>query len=185
MGTENQTGTIAFLESISVYGQLFPLEESTVTRFSALVKDAQAFERTHLPGHITGSAFIVSEDFTQTVLVHHAKLNKWLQPGGHADGDANVAGVALREAREETGLRHLKLVSPGIFDLDIHPIPARKDFPLHDHYDVRYLVLGSVHEQITVSEESNDVKWVPLKVLEKYNSEMSILRLREKLKVKK
>ncbi len=162
------------------YSTSYPDEASFVNKFLQLLTHPDAFQRAHLPGHITGSAFIVTEDFTQTLLVHHAKLNKWLQPGGHADGDTNVAQVALREATEETGLLNLTLVTTGIFDIDIHPIPARKDFQQHDHYDVRYLVKASIHERIIVSEESHDVKWVPLAVLEKYTNEKAILRMRDK-----
>ena len=166
---------------IRYYSTSYPDEASFVNKFLQLLTHPDAFQRAHLPGHITGSAFIVSEDFTQTLLVHHAKLNKWLQPGGHADGDTNVAQVALREATEETGLLNLTLVTTEIFDIDIHPIPAGKDFPLHDHYDIRYLVKASVLGKIIVSEESHDVKWVPLRELEQYNAERSVLRMRDKV----
>ena len=159
-------------------------ESNFKTRFIELLLQEDAFQRIHLPGHITGSAFIVSEDYTQTLLVHHAKLNKWLQPGGHADGDVDVARVAMREANEETGLQNLVLTSHEIFDLDIHIIPTRKDFPQHEHYDVRYLLKASPSEKIIVSEESHDVKWIKLSELEKYNNESSILRMRDKLLVK-
>lgn len=174
-----------FLKSLKQYQ--CPSEEGRFykDRFLKLLESPDAFERTHLPGHITGSAFIVSEDFSHTLLVHHAKLNRWLQPGGHADGDTNVTRVALREAKEETGLSNLTLVATEIFDLDIHTIPERKDFPQHDHYDVRYLFTGSMQDKITVSEESHDVKWVALDELERYNGENSVLRLKEKaLKLK-
>jgi 8-oxo-dGTP pyrophosphatase MutT (NUDIX family) len=150
-------------------------------KFLDLLLHADAFQRTHLPGHITGSSFIVSDDLKHTLLVHHAKLNRWLQPGGHADGDPNVVGVALREANEETGLKNLTLLQNGIFDLDIHTIPARKDFPQHEHFDVRYLFRGSMDEEVVVSEESHDVKWVPLKDLERFNNERALLRMRDKL----
>ncbi len=161
--------------------QTSPEEIDFKKNFLELLKHPDAFDRTHLPGHITGSAFIVSEDFKQTLLVHHAKLNRWLQPGGHADRDTNVARVAMREANEETGLKLLNLSSSEIFDLDIHPIPARKDFGAHDHYDIRYLVIGSTKEKIIVSEESHDVKWVMLSELEKFTREKSVLRMREKV----
>ncbi|CAN5537039.1 NUDIX hydrolase [soil metagenome] len=169
------------INGIKKYQSSSSLETSFKTRFLTLLEDANAFERTHLPGHITGSAFIVSEDLTQTLLVHHAKLNRWLQPGGHADGDRNVARVAMREANEETGLLHLKLVSDQIFDIDIHPIPVRKEFGAHDHYDIRYLVSGSDLEKIIVSEESHDVKWVAFSELEKFTTESSVLRMRDKV----
>lgn len=173
--------TAGLKEAILQYITLYPSEETTAARYLALLDHPDAFQRTHLPGHITGSAFIVSGDFRQTLLVHHAKLNRWLQPGGHADGDTNVIGVALREAEEETGITRLELLSPTIYDLDIHPIPARKDFPAHDHYDIRYLIKASTLDIITVSEESHDVRWVDLAELERYNTEPSLLRLREKL----
>jgi 8-oxo-dGTP pyrophosphatase MutT (NUDIX family) len=169
-----------FIKSLKGYQSTFEEELTFRNRFIHLLQHEDAFERTHLPGHITGSAFIVSKDFTHTLLVHHAKLNRWLQPGGHADGDTQVTRVALREANEETGLLNLTLVTPEIFDLDIHTIPERKDFPQHDHYDVRYLFTGSMDDLIIVSEESHDVKWVALDELHKFNDEKSILRLRAK-----
>jgi len=168
-------------EALHEYLIRFPAEEEKGLRYLSLLEHPDAFLRTLLPGHITGSAFIVSEDFKQTLLVHHAKLNRWLQPGGHADGNKNVIDVALREAAEETGILSLALVSSSIYDLDIHPIPDRTDFPRHDHYDIRYLVKASTLDTVVVSEESHDVRWVRLDELERYNAEPSLLRLREKL----
>ncbi|MBL7851332.1 MAG: NUDIX hydrolase [Cyclobacteriaceae bacterium] len=171
----------ALADAIRKYMTQWPSEAETAQRYLDLLVHPDAFERTHLPGHITGSAFLVDPAFTHTLLVHHAKLNRWLQPGGHADGDQYVAGVARREANEETGVMQLDLLQPDIFDLDVHPIPERKDFPAHDHYDVRYLFRASMDEQVVVSEESFDVRWVPLAELERYNAEPSLLRLRAKL----
>lgn len=113
-----------------------------------------------MPGHITGSAWIVDEAKTHTLLIHHAKLDKWLQPGGHADGDENVLQVAIREMKEETGLINSNLLTEGIFDLDIHPIPARKDFPEHLHYDVRFAFVVSSEAELKISDESHDMKWI-------------------------
>jgi 8-oxo-dGTP pyrophosphatase MutT (NUDIX family) len=163
------------------YGIRWPAETPTVDRYLSLLQHPDAFLRTHLPGHITGSAFIISTDGRHTLLVHHAKLNRWLQPGGHADGDTDVVRVATREANEETGVLQLELISPDIYDLDIHPIPARPDFQLHDHYDVRYLFRAPIEAPLTVSEESYDVRWVALSDLERYNPEPSLLRMRDKL----
>src|SRR3954465_2087342 len=109
-----------FDEQIRQYKTSDKPEALFKAKFLELLQHADAFQRTHLPGHITGSSFIVSDDFKYTLLVHHAKLNRWLQPGGHADGDTNVEGVALREANEETGLKNISLLLPTIFDLDIH-----------------------------------------------------------------
>ena len=112
------------VQKLKTYPHFFPEERNLPARFLELLDSPRAYERNHLPGHITGSAWIVDQQRQQTLLVHHAKLNKWVQPGGHADGDENVLAVALREANEETGLSRLSVV-PGFFDIDIHPIPAR------------------------------------------------------------
>ncbi|MBI3481525.1 MAG: NUDIX hydrolase [Bacteroidetes bacterium] len=146
----------------------------------ALLNHKDCFQRTHLPGHITGSAWMVNGDRTKTLLVHHAKLNKWVQPGGHADGDENILNVALREAEEETGLKNLKPFTT-IFDVDIHKIPARKDFPEHFHYDIRFLTEADETEKIIVSDESHDVKWVSMNELENFTMERSVLRMKDKL----
>ena len=175
------TGTERLSNSIQRYTAKWPGEADTASRYIALLSNPDAFQRTHLPGHITGSAFIVDTSRTHTLLVHHAKLNRWLQPGGHSDGETDVVGVARREASEETGLRNLQLVSPFIFDLDIHPIPQRTDLAAHDHYDIRYLFEAGMKDPISVSEESHDVRWVRLDELEQFNKEPSLLRLREKL----
>ena len=112
--------------------------------------------------------------------MHHAKLNKWVQPGGHADGEENILNVALREAEEETGLTKLN-PKQNIFDVDIHLIPARKDFPEHFHYDIRFLVEANEEDEIIVSDESHDVKWISLSELEDFTKERSVLRMKDKL----
>ena len=93
------------------------------------------------PGHITGSAFVVSADARQTLLVHHAKLGRWLQPGGHAEvGETDAWQVARREADEEVGIR-IDAETGELFDLDVHEIPARGEQPAHLHFDLRYLIV--------------------------------------------
>jgi 8-oxo-dGTP pyrophosphatase MutT (NUDIX family) len=115
-------------------------------------------ERTLAVGHFTGSAWVVSADGRRTLLMHHRKLDRWLQPGGHADGDADLARVALREAEEETGLRGL-VVEPHVFDLDRHAIPARGSEPEHWHYDVRFVVRATGSEDFALNEESHALAW--------------------------
>ncbi len=123
-----------------------------------LQRGAATFTRAHLEGHFTGSAFVVSVDGERCLLLHHAKLQRWLQPGGHADGDMDLAAVALREAEEETGLIGL-VVEPEIFDLDRHWIPARGDEPEHQHWDVRYLVRCGGDETPRINAESRAFVW--------------------------
>ncbi|MBK8285215.1 MAG: NUDIX hydrolase [Ahniella sp.] len=120
--------------------------------------------RSHLVGHFTGSAFVVSADGRRTLLTHHRKLDRWLQPGGHADGDGDLRRVALKEAEEETGLAALE-VEAEIYDLDRHWIPERKSEPGHWHYDVRYVVRATGDESFVVGEESNDLRWWPIEVV--------------------
>ena len=86
----------------------------------------------------------------------------------------------MQECLEETGLTSLVPVAKGIFDLDIHAIPARKDEPSHYHYDVRFLVRDTGGEDFIVSGESHDLAWVPLERLEDYTSEWSMRRMRDK-----
>jgi len=167
---------------IQSYASDFVEEQKFISSFLELLTHKDCFQRTHLPGHITGSAWILNKERTRTLLVHHAKLNKWVQPGGHAEGEENILNVALREAEEETGLKTFKS-SAKIFDVDIHLIPERKDFPEHLHYDIRFLLEADDQEQIVVSEESHDVQWIDLSELEKFTHERSVLRMKEKLSI--
>lgn len=128
-------------------------------RFAAAHPDC--CERHLAIGHFTGSAWVVSADGERVLLTHHRKLNRWLQPGGHADGKGNLAGVALREAEEETGLRGLRL-EPTLFDIDRHAIPARGSDPEHWHYDVRFVVHAGADDNFVVSEESHALAWRPV-----------------------
>lgn len=169
------------INSLQEYKTHFEEEKKFIDRFLSLLQDSACFERTHLPGHITGSAWIVDATRTQVLLVHHAKLNKWMQPGGHADGDEDILRVAMKEAEEETGLKEFNIIHRTPFDIDIHLIPARPEFQEHYHYDVRFLLEADPASVIQVSEESHDVKWIKLEDLESINPERSVLRMKEKL----
>ena len=126
-----------------------------------LGSEGALFERSHPPGHFTGSCWLVSADGERVLLTHHRKLGRWLQLGGHADGDPDLAQVALREAEEESGLVDL-VVEPVIFDIDRHAIPARGEEPEHWHYDVRFVVRATGSETFAISEESLALAWKPV-----------------------
>jgi 8-oxo-dGTP pyrophosphatase MutT (NUDIX family) len=172
------------------YATRFPDEATMTERIRALVNNhADCFERTCRPGHVTGSAWVLSHDQSRCLLVHHAKLDRWLQPGGHADGENAIQEVALREVREETGLVNLSL--PTLdgelvpLDLDVHIIPARyKDGELiddaHEHHDVRFLVIATKDEPIALSEESHDLGWFTREEVLTRTDEESVLRMLRK-----
>lgn len=164
------------------YQSDFTAEMEFLKMFLKLLEHPRAFHRDHLPGHITGSAFIIDGKRRSTLLTHHAKLNRWLQPGGHADGEENILNVALREAEEETGLKTLTLLHQGIFDIDVHTIPSRRDFPEHEHYDIRFLFSASVAEQLHITQESQDLAWKPLTELAAItDNNTSMLRMAAKV----
>jgi 8-oxo-dGTP pyrophosphatase MutT (NUDIX family) len=146
------------------YLRRWPAEAAVVELFEALLKgpnDVDPFRRERPEGHFTGSAWVVSADGERALLLHHRKLDIWVQPGGHADGETDLAAVALREAEEETGLRGLRLEG-GLFDLDRHTIPARKSDPEHFHYDVRFVVRAG-DEAFVVNEEAHALAWIPVR----------------------
>lgn len=169
----------SLVDSLTQYTTTYQEEHEFISRFLTLLQSEHCYFRDHLPGHITASGWIVSHDLKKVLLVHHAKLNKWLQPGGHADGDENTLAVAQKEVLEETGL--LVQGESTFFDIDIHGIPARGDFPEHDHYDVRYLFRASEDAPLTINHESQELKWVPLDELERYNASSSVVRMKQKL----
>lgn len=135
-----------------------------------------ALHRSCADGHLTGSAMVVDPSGDRFLLLHHRKLGRWLQPGGHADGDGDLAAVARREAEEETGLCGLEVVTPAI-DLDVHPIPARAGEPRHLHLDVRFVVLGGAGAEPVVNHESHDVRWVTDAELDAYGVHGELRRL--------
>lgn len=145
-------------------------------------KGIKAFYRENIENHFTASAWIVHPQQEEVLLLHHKKLNKWLQAGGHADGEVNLEKVARKEAEEETGLKNLQLVSTAIFDIDIHTIPTHKGIPQHDHYDVRFAYFCENKEYTKINSESNHFQWINYKEVETVTQETSILRMVEKTK---
>lgn len=149
----------ALVAALAAHAERCAAQAGLAAEFMAFAAaNRTVFTRAHLAGHFTASAFVVSADGERALLLHHAKLGRWLQPGGHADGDVDLARVALREAEEETGLAGL-VVEPAIFDLDRHAIPARGAEPEHWHWDVRYAVRCSGDESPRINSESREFAW--------------------------
>jgi 8-oxo-dGTP pyrophosphatase MutT (NUDIX family) len=174
------------LNLLTRYAERYPDEADVAERIEQLVVDhADCFERTCRPGHVTGSAWVLSHDRTQCLLVHHGKLNRWLQPGGHADGQTDVAQVALREVQEETGLIDLQLIDEPL-DIDVHLIPSRLDHngnqteDAHEHHDIRCLFLAAAGQKLVLSDESHEVRWFSRAQLMEVTDEESVLRMLRK-----
>lgn len=144
--------------------------------------EGDPFSRHHFePGHFTASSFILSPDQKSLLLIYHSKLHRWLQPGGHVDPeDTDIIASAQREVLEEVGLSTLELVSKGIFDVDIHEIPARKQEPDHDHYDVRF-VFQAPDLSFSAGSDALEARWVPLTEISEVESDRSVMRAVEKL----
>lgn len=135
-----------------------------------------ALWRTCVAGHLTASGLIVDARGERGLLCLHRKLGRWLQLGGHVDGDANLAASALRECIEESGIADLR-VDPRPLDLDAHRIPARADEPEHWHLDVRFRVLAPAHAQPVLSAESIELRWFAKRELALVATDESVRRL--------
>jgi 8-oxo-dGTP pyrophosphatase MutT (NUDIX family) len=179
----NLRGRKKLLKAISSYEPWDEQERKHQESMIAfLTREPNCFERSVQEGHVTGSAWIVDPQGTKCLLVHHKKLNRWLQPGGHADGNPDVYEVAEQEAREETGLQTLES-DRSVFDIDVHLIPARKSDPAHYHYDVRFKFTASPEDSIQISAESNAIRWISLDQLNDYaGDEPSIRRMANKIR---
>ena len=143
------------------FAERHPRQRSTAEAMIDFISGTlDCFERSHKAGHITGSAWLVNPTGDKALLTLHHKLGRWMQTGGHADGDHHPLRVALKEAEEESGITGIVPVTDAIFDIDIHPIPARpaKGESKHVHYDIRYL-LRAPHERFSISPESDDLAW--------------------------
>jgi 8-oxo-dGTP pyrophosphatase MutT (NUDIX family) len=169
------------LDELRAYAPADAREAAMRERLVAFVAaHADAFERALEIGHVTASAWIVDPARTRALLAHHRKLEKWLQLGGHTDGDPDVRGAALREAREESGLSSLRFASDAIYDLDVHAIPAQPGEPAHEHFDVRFAFEADPAEPLAVSAESHALAWIALGDLPAYGADESVLRLARK-----
>lgn len=158
-----------------------PHERAMRDRMLDFVKTyTDCFDRSLTIGHITGSAWIVNPSRDKVLMTHHGKLNRWLQLGGHADGDPLVDRVALREAQEESGIEAVKLISDRPFDLDIHEIPPHKSDPVHLHYDIRFLIEIEDTIPLRISSESKDLAWITLDRIRDFTTEESVLRMARK-----
>ena len=159
------------------YSKIYP-EESAPLEMLQFLEQGNCFSKKNLNGHFTGSAWLVNPEKDHVLMNHHKKLNKWIQFGGHSDGEKNLLETALREMKEETAIKNFRVVTDEIFDVDIHPIPICNSMPAHCHYDVRFLIEADPEKnQISASKESFDILWVPIDKVCNYNPELSVQRM--------
>jgi 8-oxo-dGTP pyrophosphatase MutT (NUDIX family) len=160
------------------------MDEAAYVRRSIefVLQHEDCFHRQLWPAHVTGSSWVVNPQRSKVLMLHHKKHDQWFQPGGHADGHADILAVALRETSEESGLnpKHIKLLDNAVFDVDIHGIPAMHGEPAHEHIDVRFLLEINDSLEIPGNDESHQVIWVPLNQVSRYNNNRSSYRMVEK-----
>lgn len=171
------------LDLLAHYRTPYMEEAAMVERSRLFIQQHEnCFDRHLAPGHVTGSTWVVNPARTHVLMLHHRKLNLWLQPGGHADGDPDIKRVVLKETAEETGvgMEHVRLVTGDIFDVDIHVVHASAHGPRHVHFDIRFLV--EIDDQIPLpgNDESHQVGWIPLDQVSRFNNALSIRRLVQK-----
>ncbi|KIE04511.1 NUDIX hydrolase [Candidatus Jidaibacter acanthamoeba] len=144
---------------------------------SFIKQNSDCFDRSNKAGHLTASAWLLNRSGDKALLMHHAKLNSWVQPGGHCDNDPDIISVALKEAKEESGINGIELVSHTIFDIDIHYIPAFHTESSHNHYDIRFLLQVKSNEEVKINHESKELRWVSKDISELPTDSKSIIRM--------
>lgn len=155
------------------------LDDDIKEDFTSFINTDDPFSKDNINGHITGSCWIINRERTLVLLTQHKKLCIWIPTGGHSEGETDPFSIALREGEEETGI---KLIpdSKIPFHMDIHHIPRYKSTPGHKHYDYTYLFYPESNENFIISDESFDLKWIPLDKIEEYTKEKNVLYMRNK-----
>jgi len=153
-------------------------ERGMLERIADFVRDNETcFDRNLRMGHLTGSAWIVDQDRSHALLTHHARLDIWVQPGGHVENDPDMLNAAWREAREESGLNNVRPIYDHIFDVDVHQIPENPKDPAHLHFDIRFLFEADRDAELTVTAESKSLRWIALDKITEITQEESVLRM--------
>ena len=136
--------------------------------------------------HFTSSGFIMNKDMTKTLMVHHNIMNTWVWTGGHVDGDKNFLNVAIKEAKEETGLEIVTPFSKDIISIDILPVDRHVKngsyVNSHLHLSIAYILIADEKDNIFIKKDENsDIRWFPLEYINKANFSKNDLYLYKKI----
>jgi len=173
------------IQRLSKYRSDFMEEAAMINRtLRFILAHEDCFNRELMHGHVTGSAWVINPNRTHTLMLHHRKLDRWFQPGGHADGDPDILQVVLKEVSEESGIEldQVKLLSENVFDVDIHTIYPSKHDDRHEHFDIRFLIEIDDRLDIPGNSESHQVAWIPLDQVSRFNNMRSLHRMVRKTK---
>ncbi|MBF9016362.1 MULTISPECIES: NUDIX hydrolase [unclassified Oceanispirochaeta] len=165
---------------LNKYSADFPEELASVNLFRAFLAEGDSLTRAQEIGHFTASAWIINHNRDMALLTHHAKLDLWLQLGGHIEEGETVFTAAIREASEESGLKSVRLLSSDLYDIDAHLIPERKGLEEHFHFDLRFLIEADSDEALQISSESKDLKWMIIEDIRTLNDGPSVMRMVKK-----
>lgn len=187
MGEEHQAvsglraSTIELLSSWEA-----PDAEQDSLRHSVLAfldANPDACRRRSSAGHITASALVVNHDGSQALLTLHPRVGKWLQLGGHCEEeDSTIWDAALREATEESGIANL-ILEPNLLGIHVHPITCSLGVPTR-HLDLQFLAHAPEGAQISVSEESLDLRWWPIDHIPEEDHSVAVLAQRARTRLR-
>ncbi len=174
------------LDLKSALNNYFPNDEDEKTYKNKMLlflkTHKNCFDRSCIEGHFTSSCWLIDNTNNRALLMHHTKLNKWFQLGGHCDGNKNILEVSIQEAREESGIKNIEPVNKQIFDVDIHLIPQINQIKSHFHYDVRFLLQVKSNEVPLKNHESKELRWVYKNDNKLPTQNKSVLRMYNKWK---
>lgn len=173
------------ITSLREHGENFSIQKNTCERIITLIETYGnwAFQNQNWEGHITASLLVTNPEKTKVLLMFHKKLQLWLQFWWHSDGDTDTLATAIREFHEESGIIFEPQVSPKIFDVDIHEIPADLKWrPTHWHYDILYLASIPLDTPfIRQEDEVDDIRWFDIVGISDYVGEKRMLNMMEKI----
>lgn len=165
-------------------------EKDKVQILKFLTENEDAFSRNNNLAHMTASSWVVNADRTRVLMIYHKIYDSWSWTGGHADDEEDLLGVAMREVREETGIRNIRPISDEIYSLEILTVDGHekkgKYVSSHLHMNVTYLLQADENEDLTVCEDENSgVRWFSLeKALEASTEPWFVKRIYTKLNQK-